>query len=105
MGKNGPLSCQNFTISALNLQINTTVPDHVYPYAGIKINTPGFTLANLGIDCTPNSNGYCLFSVNNTLPKTLTLLPAIGMNYAGGIVALLGGAPYLNLIAAPNYSI
>ncbi len=100
----GPLSCQNYTVSALNLSITTNVPNHVYPFAGIKINSQ-HTLANLGIDCTPSSNGYCLFSVSNTTPKTITLFPPVGASYGGGVVACLGGAPYMNLIAAMNDSV
>ena len=69
---NGPLSCQNYTASALNLSISTTTPNHTYPWAGIKINTPGYTPSN----CTPISNGYCLFSVSNTTPATLVLAPS-----------------------------
>lgn len=99
------LSCQNFTVSALNLSITTTTPNHTYPIAGIKINTPGYTLTNLGVDCTPAANGYCLFQVSNTSPKTIILLPPLGTNYEGGVVACLEGWPYMNLIAASNDSI
>jgi len=69
----GALSCQNYTVSALTVTISPTVPNHVYPNIGIKINTPGYTLGNLGLNCAPNSNGYCLFSVSQSQPKTLTL--------------------------------
>ncbi len=100
----GPFSCQNYTVSALNLTITTNVPNHVYPFAGIKINSP-HTLANLGVDCTPSSNGYCLFSVSSTNPQTITLFPLVGASYGGGVVACLGGAPYMNLIAAINDSV
>lgn len=72
----GPLSCQNFSVSALNLTITTTIPNHVYPLAGIKINTPGYTLADLGAACTPMSNGMCQFSVSDTLAKAI----AVGSN-------------------------
>lgn len=65
----GPLSCQNYDVSALNLSIRTTIPNHVYPAAGIKVNTPGYTLTG----CTPNNNGYCLFSTNNTVPTNINL--------------------------------
>ncbi len=69
----GPLSCQNFTVSALNLMITTTIPNHVYPLAGIKINTPGYTLADLGVTCTPISNGMCQFSVSDTVAKAIAV--------------------------------
>ncbi|WP_133139928.1 WD40/YVTN/BNR-like repeat-containing protein [Legionella genomosp. 1] len=68
-----PLSCQNYNVSALSLSIATTVPNHLYPSAGIKINTPGFSLANLGLECRLIANGYCIFSVSNLNPVRITL--------------------------------
>ena len=38
-----PLSCQNYITQAGTLTISTTVPNHIYHHAGIRINTPGFT--------------------------------------------------------------
>src|SRR5665213_2402070 len=63
----GPLSCQKYTASALNLNITTTIPNHTYPNVGIKINTPGY----LPTGCSMNGNGYCLFSVSNTTAATI----------------------------------
>jgi sugar lactone lactonase YvrE len=37
-----PLSCQNLDTQAGTLTISTTIPDHTYYHAGIRINTPGF---------------------------------------------------------------
>lgn len=68
----GPISCQNFNVSALTLNI-CAVPTHTYSQAGIKVNTPGYAVANLGATCEPIGNGYCLFSVSNTTCKQLTL--------------------------------
>lgn len=72
----GHLSCQNYTTSASNLSITTTIPNHTYPNVGIKINTPGYTPTG----CTMNSNGYCLFSASNTtaatIPVTSTTCPS-----------------------------
>lgn len=101
----GALSCQEISVAALNLRISTIAPGHVYPFAGIKINTPGYTLANLGNDCMMHKNGFCLFRVSSSTPQSVTLLPPIGAAYAGGIVACLEGAPYMNLIAATSDSI
>ena len=104
----GPVSCQTYTLTALTLTITTTTPRKTYPYAGIKINTPGFTIANIGATCTPISNGYCLFSVSSTSPIVInlvgkntlaitpsTLLPAsLGSPYSQTIQAHLGFPPY-----------
>lgn len=57
----GPISCQNYNVSALTLIIFTTIPNHSYPFAGIKINTPGYVLSG----CTAINNGYCLFTVSD----------------------------------------
>ena len=69
----GPSSCQNFIVSALNLTITTTIPNHVYPLAGIKINTSGYTLADVGTACTPLDNGMCQFSVSDTAAKAMAV--------------------------------
>ncbi|CEG56896.1 hypothetical protein [Legionella fallonii] len=66
------LSCQHYNVSALALSILTTIPNHTYPFAGIKINTPGYVLSG----CSLTNNGYCLFSVSNTQAATLSLTPS-----------------------------
>ncbi|MEI8126133.1 MAG: hypothetical protein WCG42_10295, partial [Parachlamydiaceae bacterium] len=43
----GPLSCQNYTLNGLSLIINTTIPNHTYSSAGIKIDNPGYRVAGL----------------------------------------------------------
>lgn len=65
----------NVTTRGTILTINTTVPNHTYPSAGIKINSPGFTL-NSG--CTPAANGYCLYSVSDIKAATITILGTVG---------------------------
>lgn len=67
---NGPLSCQDYDVSSLNLNINTTIPNHSYSSAGIKVNTPGYSLTG----CKPIQNGQCLFSVSDT--STAKIFPA-----------------------------
>ena len=70
----GALSCQDETVSALTLTISPSIRNHVYPAMGIKINTPGYGISGLGLTCTPNSNGYCLFSASQSQPKSLMLV-------------------------------
>lgn len=60
----------NVTASGPTIFISTTVPNHVYPIAGIKINTPGYTIIS---GCSPISNGYCEFSVSDTAPAILSV--------------------------------
>ena len=71
----GSLSCQNYTVTNLNLYIKTTIPNKTYLNAGIRINTPGYTLANT--QCTPNASGFCLFSVNDQTSSNLLLTPLV----------------------------
>ncbi|VEB33468.1 hypothetical protein [Legionella cherrii] len=65
------VSCQNYNVSALTLSILTTIPNHTYPQAGIKLNTPGYALSG----CHLQGNGYCLFSVSNTKAAIIPLTP------------------------------
>jgi hypothetical protein len=95
----GPLSCQNFKVSALTLTITPTVINRVYPAIGIKINTPGYTLANLGISCSLITNGYCLFSASQAVPKTILVKSSLTPNaYTLGrtISGLIGTVILLN---------
>lgn len=77
----GPLTCQNYMVSAINLNITTVPPNHTYPLAGIKIFTPGYSPSG----CTPISNGYCLFSVSNTVPATIATLDNIPHSVGGTV--------------------
>ncbi len=83
----GPLSCQNATVSALDLSISTTIANHTYPAAGIKINSPGYTFEN----CTPLANGYCLFSVSQTTPTSISLAQTGTPYTIGGNISNLSG--------------
>ena len=61
----------NVSASGTTLTINTTIPNHIYTNAGIKINSPGnFSPAS---GCTMQSNGYCTFSVSNTSSATIPI--------------------------------
>lgn len=59
----------NINASSNQLNITTTIPNHFYPNAGIKIDTPGYTLTG----CRPAANGYCLFSVSDSTPALLSV--------------------------------
>jgi hypothetical protein len=74
----GALSCQNFTTPASNLNIKTTIANHTYLYAGIKINTKSY----IPTGCSMNSNGYCLFSVNNTTAVSIPVISSACQNTA-----------------------
>ena len=52
-----PLTCQNYKVNGLSLIINTIVPNHTYPFAGIRIVNPGYRIAGL----VPLKNDFYLF--------------------------------------------
>lgn len=49
-----PLSCQNYTTQNTVLTIHTTIPNHIYHHAGIRVNTTGYTYS----PGTPTNFGY-----------------------------------------------
>lgn len=63
-----------FNVNSNNsmLTINTTIPHHTYPNAGIKLNTTGYSLGGQG--CTQAKNGYCLFSVSDTEAANISII-------------------------------
>lgn len=65
----GPLSCQNYSVNHLNLILLSTIPNHTYTTAGIKVNTPGYQLSG----CTMINNGYCLFTVSDRFSAYITM--------------------------------
>lgn len=97
----GSLSCQNYTVSGVNLTIKTTITNHTYPFAGIRINTPGFTPQN----CTPISNGYCLFSVSNTVPANIFISKNSGYTIGGSISGLTASGLVLQNNGGDNLTV
>ncbi len=67
----GPISCQGYTVNGLNLTLTTTIPNHTYPFAGIKIDNPGYRVAGL----PQTSEGYYLFSLSDSAPANLLIIP------------------------------
>ncbi len=68
------LSCQNYQTNKSILSITTTIPStHIYPTAGIKVNTAGYSAYYLDSACAMNQTNYCLFSVSSSSPALITL--------------------------------
>lgn len=72
----GPLTCQNYDVNKLNLSITTNVPNHTYPNAGIRINTPGYVFA----DCTMMKNDYCIFTVSDKTAAHIAIISSNNSN-------------------------
>lgn len=68
----------NVAANGATLTIKTTVPNHTYSAAGIKINTPGFTFASTNPGCMMAANGYCLFSCSDTTAANIIAAGASG---------------------------
>lgn len=68
-----PLSCQNLNVQSSNLIITPTVPNRTYPYAGVRVNTPEFTLENLGLPFSGKENGYGVFQFSDSAPLTTAI--------------------------------
>jgi hypothetical protein len=64
------ISCQNYDVSSLSLAINTVVSNHLYPNAGIRVNTPGYSALS---GCSPLNNNFCAFQVSNTSPANIII--------------------------------
>lgn len=58
----------------------TTAPNHTYPTAGIRINTPGYHWSH---NCSINSQGYCLFSVSDTTASTMRITAPVTYSIGG----------------------
>lgn len=72
----GPASCNNYSVNNLNLSITTTIPHHRYLEAGIKMNTPGYSLSG----CTMINNGYCLFTVSDKTAANIEITKSNNTN-------------------------
>lgn len=99
----GPLTCQRHKVSALELNILTTVTDHLYSFAGINVLSPNYGVNALASSCTQIPNGYCIFSVSNTAPKAISLVNLYTISgtvsglTADGLVLQNNGSDDLNI--------
>lgn len=62
----------NVVSDSAAIRVSTTIPNHTYIKAGIKINTPGYSI-DAQSECTPSANGYCLFSTSDQEQKLITI--------------------------------
>lgn len=60
------------------LTVNTTIPNKTYPFVGIRINAPGYTISGSGVDCLSSRQGYCLFSASDTTPASISITGPTG---------------------------
>jgi hypothetical protein len=68
----------NINASGDKLSITSVPSNHFYPKAGIVVDTAGYSLAYPGTECSPDSNGYCIFGVSDTVPAVVTISGATG---------------------------
>ena len=81
----------NVIINSNTLNINTAIQNNTYPTAGIRINTPGYSVAT---GCTSIANGYCVFSVSDTSPAHIIIHgPTAGSGTVDFTLCLNGQGP------------
>ena len=68
-----PISCQNYITQAATFSINTTLTNHRYRFAGIKINTSGYKIGAVRYAYTSVSSEYYMFEVSDTKAASVTL--------------------------------
>lgn len=83
----------NLSVSGADVDATTTIPNHFYPFAGVKVNTPGYELelvnvvnakskTNINPSCALNGDGFCVFPVSDSQAQTIRVLGQ------GGLVSL-----------------
>lgn len=93
------LSCQTFAVNNTQLHITTTIPNHTYPYAGIKINTPGYS----PLGCSGTSHDFCLFSASDSAMSRITVSPEITTNVSSLALKVNGVARELIITNTSPY--
>ena len=86
----------NIISTGSSLSIKTTIPNHKYSHAGIRLNTPG---ASITSGCTANSHGFCLFPVSDSSSTVLNVMGASSKLKA--TLCLNGKGP----VSCQNYTI
>jgi hypothetical protein len=69
------VTCQDYLVTGLNFTVKTLVTGHLYPNAGIKVNTPSYSIKN----CTIGSRSIPLLRPR-TLIQSLFSLSQPGNN-------------------------
>ena len=88
----------NAIINSNTLNISTVTQNHTYSAAGIKINTPGYSIAT---GCASITNGYCLFSVSDSSPTHIIIYnPTTGSGIVNFSLCLDGNGP----LSCQNYT-
>lgn len=87
----GPLTCQQFTVNHGVLDVSTITPGHTYPIVGAKVNTPGYRISE-DSECSPISNGYCIFSASETKSANIIIIPSSSVPQ-GTVSLSVNGSP------------
>ena len=85
-----PFSCQNYIVHNTTLSILTTIPNHTYPFAGIRINTPGYQISNSQTTSAP-ARGFTF-----TGPLNSTNATSIVISSPTTATPMIAAGTYLN---------
>ncbi|NBX85340.1 MAG: hypothetical protein EBQ95_07025, partial [Gammaproteobacteria bacterium] len=66
------VSCQRYYFDHFAASIVTTIPNKTYVQAGIRIDDSRYDVASQ-TGCQSISNGFCIFTVSNTVPSTIII--------------------------------
>ena len=81
IASSAPVNTQDMfavSTSGATFSIRSLVPGQTYQTAGIKIDTLGYQLTGVGSECQNAGNGYCMFSVSDTKPATISFIGKAG---------------------------
>ncbi len=81
----------NINTDGFALTVTTTIPNHLYSSAGIKFNTPGFSMAS-GCNRSKTS-GYCIFPVSDKLPAVIPVMGSGSIATYSATLCLNGNGP------------
>ena len=109
-----PFSCQNYIVQNSIFSIKTTIPNHVYAYAGLRINTPGVTLSSpqntqsnciSGFTCIPLSmENNTIFTFSSTSPPQTIKTVWVGTGAGDVKYSIDDGASWITTETQPDGS-
>jgi hypothetical protein len=68
-----PAPLFDILVRGSELTIRTTDRFNYFPYAGIRINSPGVSINLAKLNCIPMKNKFCIFGVSNFMPVNIKL--------------------------------
>jgi Putative Ig domain len=88
----GVISCQDYWVKGYTIDIKTTIPNHVYPLAGIRVNNSTLSLGeSTTSQCKQILNGFCIFTASATTPTKIYLVDPNGLTLSPAMSTSMTG--------------